>query len=144
SHELAEAATDPLPEQTGQQAYDGVDEDHVYWEVVLGGGGLGDMCAQFQNSFFQPPGFAYTVQRIWSNASVRAGKDMCQPELPGETYVAAAPTLADTVNVTFQGQMYPTKGVQIAQGQQKTIPVQIYSEAPIGPISVAAKDVSQS
>ena len=143
SHELAEASTDPLP-LTQTPAYDGVDQDHAVWELALGGGEVGDMCARFPGSFFQPSGFGYTVQRIWSNASVKVGKDPCQPELAGETYVGAVPLLSDAVTISDQGQSIQTKGVQIAQGQSKTVPVQLYSEGPIGPFTVAARDLSQS
>ncbi|HEY8086526.1 MAG TPA: hypothetical protein VIF09_01735, partial [Polyangiaceae bacterium] len=137
SHELAEAATDPYPLGV-TPAYAGADDGHVFLEVVLGGGEIGDMCAQWPTSFFTPPGFAYAVQRPWSNAAARAGRDPCQPELPGEIYFASSPVMTDTVNISYQGQKYPTGGVSIAQGASKTIDVQLYSEAATGPWSVSA------
>jgi hypothetical protein len=137
SHELAEAVTDPTPFAT-PPAYAQADATHLYWELILGGGEIGDMCAQWPTSFFVPPSFAYQVQRPWSNAAAKAGHDPCQPELPGEVFFNSVPIMSDTVQISSQGQSYPTGGIQIAQGASRTIPVQLYSEAPVGPWNVAA------
>jgi hypothetical protein len=137
SHELAEAATDPHP-LSFLPTYGSVDQDHLYMAALLGGGEIGDLCAQWQSSFYMPSGFAYEVQRPWSNAAAVAGHDPCQPELPGEVFFNAVPLLTDTVNINYQQQPFTTLGAQIALGGSKTIPVQLYSDGPIGPWSVSA------
>src|ERR1700733_7407877 len=61
SHELLEAATDPFPLTT--PAFAQVDDAHLYWESLLGGGEIGDLCAQSASSFVKFPGLPSTVQR---------------------------------------------------------------------------------
>jgi hypothetical protein len=139
SHELVEAVTDPFP--MVNPAYPQVDDAHYYWEILFGGGEVGDMCAQFPWAFTQFPGFNYTVQRTWSNKSVKAGKDPCQPETPGEVYFNAAPVLG-TVPHTYMGQPLMISGVNIPQGSSKMIPVQLYSEGPTAPWTVSVTDLS--
>jgi hypothetical protein len=137
SHELIEASTDPQP-LTSSPAYADPDNDHTFMAVVLGGGEIGDLCAQWPTSFFTPAGYAYQVQRPWSNVAATAGRDPCQPELPGETYFAAVPPVSDAIHVTYQGTSYPTGGISIAPGASKTVPVQLYSEAPKSAWTVGA------
>jgi hypothetical protein len=139
SHELVEAATDPQP--MVNPAYPQVDDAHYYWEAIFGGGEVGDMCAQFPAVFTKFSYLNYTVQRTWSNKSVKAGHDPCQPELPGEVYFNAAPVLG-IVPHTYQGQPLMISGVNIPQGSSKMIPVQLYSEGPTGPWTVTVTDLS--
>jgi hypothetical protein len=142
SHEFLEAATDPLP-LTSTPAYTGVDADHAVWEMILLGED-GDLCAQFQDSFYKPSGFNYSVQRSWSNASAAAGHDPCAPSLAGEVYFNAAPVLNDTVSFNFQGQSGQTKGVSIPVGQSKTIDLDLYSDAAIGAWALQASDLQSN
>jgi hypothetical protein len=137
SHELAEASTDPAP-LGALPTYAQPDDAHLFMAIVLGGGEIGDLCAQWPSSFFTPPGYAYEVQRPWSNKAAAAGRDPCQPELPGETYFSAVPITSDTVNILYGGQTYPTGGISIAPGASKTVPVQLYSETPTAAWSVEA------
>jgi hypothetical protein len=99
---------------------------------------VGDLCAQDQSSFYTPANYDYMVQRSWSNDAANSGRDPCQPALPGTVYFAAVPELTDDVTFTYYGQSAPTKGVQIAVGQSKTIPVHLFSEAARGNWTVAA------
>jgi hypothetical protein len=140
SHEMIEAATDPFPQN--QPAYSFVDQNHLVWEMILLGE-VGDMCAQDPAAFFTPPGYTYRVQRTWSNVAAAAGHDPCQPSLPNEVYFNAVPQLNDTVTITVQGQSVTTKGVQIAVGQNKTIGVDLFSDAARNTWSVTATDLNQ-
>lgn len=124
SHELSEAATDPYP--TDQTAYGQVDLDHIAWEFFLGGGEVGDMCAQFSSSYYTPTDLPYVVQRNWSNKSAKAGHDPCQPS-DGTTYFNSAPLFPD--KVTARGGI-PTRGVIVPVGQSKTITLDLFSDAP--------------
>lgn len=140
SHELVEAATDPYPMVS--PTYAQVDGADLAWMFVLGGGEIGDMCAQQQSSFTKFADLpAYTVQRFWSNASAAAGHDPCVPSLPGEPYFQSAPVLPDMVSVPGAGSL---KGVQIPVGQSKVISVDLFSDAPTsGPWTVQALDATQ-
>jgi hypothetical protein len=139
SHELVEAATDPFP--MVNPAYPQVDDNHIYWQLALGGGEVGDMCAQFPAVFTQFSYLNYTVQRTWSNKAAKAGHDPCQPELPGEVYFNAAPVL-DLVPWMFQGQAVMIRAVKIPVLGSKTIDIQLYSEGPTPPWTVDTPDLS--
>ena len=134
SHEISEASTDPYP--MDKAAYAQVDGDHLAWEFFLGGGEVGDMCAQFSSSFYKPDDLLYIVQRNWSNAQAKAGHDPCQPLVdPGQVYFNASPTFPDKIST--RGVF--TKGVKVPVGTSKTIPLALYSDGPTnGPWTVTA------
>lgn len=135
SHEIIEAATDPFPQSNG--AYAQVDDNHIIWEFVLGGGETGDMCAQSQSSYYVPSDLGVTVQRTWSNAAAKAGHDPCLPS-DGSAYFNSMPLLSEKVNVAGQ---ITTKGITIPVGQSKTIEVDLFSDAKTsGPWTVSATD----
>jgi hypothetical protein len=140
SHEMIESVTDPLP-VSATPAYLGVDPQHQVFQVVLGGGEVADMCAQWPSSFFVPAGFPYMVQRAWSNSAVVAGLDPCQPELAGETFFNAVPVLGDTVSISDGTNTYSTLGARIAVGASRVLDVNLYSEADVGPWTVQALNV---
>jgi hypothetical protein len=142
SHEYMEAVTDPFPDSTSvMPAYVTVDEEHFYWESMLGGGEVGDMCAQNGGAFVKFPELPlYTVQRIWSNLSAKAGADPCEPLLPTYTYINAIPVLPDTLMLTTRGSTVNTKGIHIPVGMSATIEVDLVSSGPTGPWTVSAID----
>jgi len=139
SHELIEASTDPYPD--AQPAYVQVDDDHINWEFFLGGGEIGDMCAQFPDSFYVPPDFDFEVQRFWSNQSAKAGHDPCQPST-GSAYFNTMPVFTDSV--TTRGNTV-TKGIMTPVGTPKTIELDLFSDAPTsGPWTVSATAYARS
>ena len=130
SHEIAEAATDPFLD-----AYISTDNAHRYWSTILGGGEVGDMCAQNLGSFVKFPELPYLVQRIWSNKAAVAGTDPCTPVPTGEVYFNTIPDSPDTLQLAGRAadggtSTTPTKGVQIAVGASKTIELDLFSTAP--------------
>ena len=137
SHELVEASTDPqVGSQDGEHdAYDSVDQNHIYWEFVLGGGEIGDMCAQFPGAFYHPSEASmsnYMVQRIWSNASARAGHDPCVPTLPAADepdYFNSVPE-STSVMADYQGFNLRTLGITAPVGSATTIVLDLFSDAP--------------
>lgn len=138
SHEYLEAATDPYPQTN--PAYAQVDNAHIYWLFALGGGETADMCAQQDASFYQFDELAYMVQRSWSNKAAKAGNDPCVPAIPGSVYFNSAPVLPDNVTLNL-GQPVTMKGAKIAEGESKTIEVDLFSEAKTsGPWTVKALD----
>ncbi len=138
SHELIEASTDPYPMMN--PAYAQVDDADSYWEVLLGGGEIGDMCAQFPGVFVEPPGLAYTVQRTWSNKAAKEGHDPCVPQPAGEVYFNAAPVMTDTAPLTSGGGTTQVTAVTIPVGQSRTIPVDLFSDGPTSAWTVTAID----
>lgn len=138
SHELIEAATDPYP--NSNPAYQSVDQDHVVWELVLLGE-VSDLCVADPNANYIPAGYAYVVQRSWSNSAVTSGKDFCQPSLPGDVYFQSVPVMNDSVGFSYHGQPTGafTKGVHIPLNTSKTIDVDLYSEGPTSAWTVSAQ-----
>ena len=82
SHELFEAATDPLP--GANSAYTGVDDDHLVYGVAQPGPRSATCATSSRGANYTPTGYAFMVERMWSNAAAASGRDPCQPELPGE------------------------------------------------------------
>ncbi len=143
SHEFAEAVTDPFPTSTSvNPAYGQVDDAHLYWEFFLGGGEIGDMCAQNSSSFTKFPELpSYTVQRSWSNMAAMAGLDPCVPPVASEVYFNSLPVLNDTLMLNIGGQTVTAKGVHIPAGQSATVELDLFSLAPTsGPWTLSALD----
>src|SRR6185312_2962472 len=135
SHEIIEAATDPYPQTVA--AFGQLDDNHLVWEFVLGGGEIGDMCAQSPSAFYTPADIGSVVQRVWSNAKAKAGHDPCQPD-DGSPYFNSMPVLPE--KVTIAGQL-TTEGVTIPVGQSKTVEIDLFSDAKTsGDWSVSAID----
>ncbi len=139
SHELSEAATDPFP--FDDPKYTQVDRDHLAWSLFLGGGEVGDLCAQFSTSVYKPADIGWVVQKNWSNENAKAGHDPCAPQNEGEAYFNVVPTMSDKIltraNVT-------TKGVKVPVGESRTIPLALYSDAPTsGPWTVSVQGFSR-
>jgi hypothetical protein len=136
-------------------------DPYAAWAMSIVGGynyiELGDMCESFGSSFFTPTGFAYQVQRTWSNAAVKAGHDPCAPynTLESAYFLAqpvfdpsfatneakTPPVYLPSVSFTSQNQTLTTQGVQIPVGQSATIPLILWSDAPVAqPWSVTVRD----
>jgi hypothetical protein len=141
SHELVEAATDPLP--SSKPAYITVDPDSHAWEL-LAGGEVGDLCGAFPDSFYKPTGFDHLVQRVWSNANAAAGHDPCEPD--GTTpYFNAAPLVNDTITIQVGGVPTKTKGIKVPIGQSVDVELDLYSDAPTsGPWKVTVMDITSA
>lgn len=145
SHQLVEAATDPFGTTNSPGiAWSDVDDDHLVWQALLGGGEVTDLCQLLYSSVIIPFPYAHAVQRSWSNAAARAGHDPCAPAYPGEVYFSAAGVLPDAVTFRWGGVDRTTKGVRIAVGESRTIDVQLWSDAPpvLGPWTVKVNDVT--
>ena len=98
------------------------------------------MCAQSMSSYTKFPGdIDFGVARSWSNKSALEGHNPCVPLIPGEVYFNASPVLEDDVNL---GMGLFSKGVQIAEGESKTIDVKLFSDGPTPPFDVYPEDVT--
>ena len=142
AHELIEACADPHPDT--KPAYLEVQSIDFGWEIDDGGGEIADMCQVNADAFFQPMGFAYTVQRSWSNKAAAGGHDPCVPA-PAGPYFNSAPVLPDSIMLSLVEMGMPVevaiKGVNIPVGSNKTIEVDLFSDAATsGPWTVSAQD----
>jgi len=134
SHELAEASSDPFP--SSNPAYSTVDAPHSYWSRLLGGGEVGDMCAQLDSSFTKFPSLAYTVQRIWSNKAAVAGTDPCVPLPAGDLNYNSYPNMPDMITYSSRGATVTSKGVEIPVGSSKVVELDLASSSSTMPWSV--------
>ncbi|GAC1352636.1 MAG: hypothetical protein NVSMB1_17490 [Polyangiales bacterium] len=136
SHELIEAATDPLP--LTHPTYQHPDDAHLVYSLVSGGE-VGDLCTRPSASFV-PEGYPFWVQRSWSNLASLNHHDPCVPAAPG-VYFNAIPDLPDTVDIkSFFG--HKTRGIRIPIGESRTITLDLVSDGPIDPFIVKASDAS--
>ena len=92
SHEIAEAASDPLvlvDGAPGEPAFD-LDSNDAWVPDYYAGGypENGDMCGDLADYFVEG---SYSVQRIWSNAAALVDDNPCAPSPAGQIYFAAAP-----------------------------------------------------
>lgn len=133
SHELDEAVTDPQP-NVGP-GYVGYDPAHLGWEIFqLLATETGDSCELYQDSYLRiaETGFDYSVQRQWSNAAAKAGRDPCVPAST-DPYFTVVPlgTESITVNMSSYGgsSRTLTKGFHVAVGETRQIEVGFISEA---------------
>jgi len=139
SHEVVEAATDPLP--SSKPAYITVDKNSHAWEL-LAGGEIGDLCGAYPNTFYVPTGFDHLMQRVWSNVNAAAGHDPCQPDAPAP-YFNSAPVMSDTVTIQVGGIPTKTQGVKLQVGAETTIELDLYSDGPTsGPWNVSVIDIT--
>jgi hypothetical protein len=138
SHELVEAATDPYVNTNG--AFGQTDDDHAVWTVVSGGE-VADMCEFNDDTNTIPADGTYTVQRSWSNAAAKAGKNPCVPVNSAAPYFNSIPALKDTVTIDYYG-AWQTKGVKIPVNQTGTVTLDLFSEADTGgPWNVSVYDM---
>jgi hypothetical protein len=138
SHELVEAATDPLP--SSAPAFTGADNDHLAWNYgFTGPAEIGDMCLSRDREHANARLVgSFVVQRIWSDQAAYTGLDPCVPPAP-TPYFAAAPELDQTVEIVSGG-VQATKGVRIAVGESATVSVDLFSTAPVPDWYVAAEE----
>jgi hypothetical protein len=139
SHEMIEAATDPLP--TDMPAYIALDPQHLVWQLIAGPE-VSDMCAANPDAFYKPTGISSLVQRSWSNAAAAAGHDPCQPD-GTSPYFNAVAVMSDPVEIpqTVYGAL-ETQGIHIPIGTSRTVEVDLYSDGPTGDWTVSAIDLS--
>jgi len=139
SHELIEAATDPLVET--DLAYGDPDPDN-YVMGYTPGAETGDYCEYLDTAYIRLEG--YEVQRTWSNKASLAGKDPCVPAPKQTAYIAAVPmfTAQAPIDDVYTGAKLMTRGAMVAVGQSTTLDVQLISDRPTEPFTVSAIDVS--
>ncbi|MFL5304272.1 MAG: hypothetical protein ACJ8F1_03625 [Polyangia bacterium] len=126
SHELYEAATDPLP--FSNPAFEQEDADDAVWTLVTDGE-IADMCEFNDDANVVPAGSTYMVQRSWSNAAAARGDNPCVPSATTTPYLNSFPALGAITDSTVAAG-FRTQGLNIPIGQKKTIAVTLFSAAP--------------
>lgn len=122
THELMEAATDPLPLVT--PAWADTDPGHIGFR-----GEVGDLCDY--GGMLSGPGaplFGTRVERLFSNAAAAKGGDPCVPAL-GVPYFNAAPVPTDDVSTDdFVLGKLTGRGVKLGVGETKTVALVLGSD----------------
>ena len=145
SHELVEAASDPYPSAT--PGWVGFRDQDLAWEFFQQfQSENGDACEFYRDSPLDPAlGYsAYTLQRSWSNKSAAAGHDPCVPAFKSAPFFNVTPLGLEDISVDLSS-LYPsvgivnTKGVQVAVGATRTIPLGFYSDAATPPWKISAR-----
>ena len=146
SHEIGEAATDPHP-QLGFQGFEGVDDDDIAWRIMQNGAvENGDLCENDPDARYRDtvdPGFAYRVQRQWSNASSKLGHNPCVPVPPDPYFNVVGLELE---KVTFNASDFglssrlATRGYHVAVGETKTFPIGFWSDGPTAAWTLAVQE----
>ncbi|MES1209683.1 MAG: hypothetical protein ABUS79_27430 [Pseudomonadota bacterium] len=126
SHELYEAATDPLP--FTNPAYEQEDADDAVWTLVTDGE-IADMCEFNDDANVVPVGSTYMVQRSWSNAAAARGDNPCVPSVSSTPYLNSFPALGPITDNTAAAGL-KTQGLNIPLGGKKTIALTLSSAAP--------------
>src|SRR5262249_44705088 len=70
---------------------------------------------------------SYLVPRSWSNRAAAAGHDPCVPASSGD-YFNAPPYLDESLISIDRGCPITTKGIEVPYDQDRTIPVQFFSD----------------
>ncbi len=130
SHELIEAATDPLV--SSDPAYATIDYPHIFWMNPSAGSEVGDMCENSPTALTNATDVPYLVQRTWSNAAALAGHDPCVPAPAGEVYFNSVPSAEESVLVQYAGEAITGRGVKIPVGQTKTVNLDLFSDGDTG------------
>jgi hypothetical protein len=133
SHEIIEAATDPLVHNDANGiVVPGSATHYLYddaWAGNVGGGEVADVCAGRGPA----TAGAYAVVKSWVNAAAQESKDPCQPGDPGKIFFGAAiPTEVVHINADPQKRIDPHDSsgyVVLARGATKTLEVSVFSEA---------------
>jgi hypothetical protein len=121
SHELVEAATDPVP----NTAWGNVDLADSEWALHFGGE-VGDMCEGFPRRLYEPADVGFFIQRTWSNAAATGFHDPCVPHIPGDpAFFATRPVEPDLDNGVR------ATNVELPDGEA-TIDLEFISDGPTG------------
>ena len=138
SHELVEAATDPI---SAMYAWTGLYMIDKPWGLAYGNE-LGDLCEGLTSNWFKPAEVGYMIQRSWSNASMHAFHNPCVPVPAAEqVFYASVPNGVDQVSVPDPGGgISMTPGTVIQLGKQGTVELQLLSSGPTEDWTIEAVD----
>jgi hypothetical protein len=101
SHEIFEAATDPVDSATTHGFYlDVEDPAYLPWNAAMNGGEAADMCVDsLKLGQDRTTEDGFTAQRMWSNAAAARGGDPCVPAKTTPFFDVAVETWLQTMTV---------------------------------------------
>jgi hypothetical protein len=141
SHEFIEACTDPQPMTA--PAFAAPDSNHSGW-LFAEASEVGDMCEFDQSAYYQPPGYPWYVQKIFSNSAAWAGTNPCVPaDSPSYFYAAAQVPDMESLDLVGDGMPVPTAVVTLAVGATVTVPVLLVGSADVTSMQLQAFDLNQ-
>lgn len=120
SHELAEAATDPV-----LTAYNDLGDPYSLWALNYGGVEIGDLCQNLADPAFNERNVG-VVARLWSNAAAAAFTNPCLPAAPGPSFFSI-PVHTELQTVQLNGKLRKIEQVPVAAGKSVTIEVRLLS-----------------
>jgi hypothetical protein len=127
SHELVEAATDPL--SNSAPAFKSIDPAHVMWAVAMSGGEIADLCENDRPHLITPADLGFPVTRVWSNSAARGTGGPCVPVPAGETYFTTVARLPTTTRLKLpSGAMADVPSVVAAAGAAASVTVDFRSD----------------
>lgn len=135
THELVEAATDPLWSRA--PAY--LNASNAAWQTYDNGGELADLCQRVPSAAYIDPELGHRVQRVWSNVEAAAGHDPCVPHPAGGTYFQAAPLALEPLVLTIRNTAVATPGLHIPIGTSRTVEIKLLADGETPPIAVSAQ-----
>ncbi|HEY3666893.1 MAG TPA: EB domain-containing protein [Polyangiaceae bacterium] len=148
AHEAVEATTDPflnlaVKGLAGVQGYARTDVPHFAWALPSAGSAeLADMCEWQPLASYFDSELGGTVQRSWSNQAMAGFHQPCVPARSSAAYFNGVPRADDLVTVQIAGGRMRTRGIALALGQSRTVPVDLLSDAPTdGPWRVSAYEL---
>jgi hypothetical protein len=120
SHELAEAATDP-----NITSYNDLNDPYSLWQLNLGGSEVGDLCQNLADAAVNELGVGI-VARVWSNATMAAFGNPCQPQAPGPAFFSF-PMHTQLQTVQLNTTLRKVEQIPVAAGQTVTVDVRMLS-----------------
>lgn len=130
SHEIAESALDP----DTISGWIGLDTNHYIWETVTDRNDEnGDLCEFDDSNFYTETetGFAYAVQRMWSNSSIAAGHNPCVPTTSAVYFNTTPLADLDSIQISTRHSKVASKGIKLAVGETKSFAIGFYSDGPM-------------
>jgi hypothetical protein len=134
SGQIANAALDPFPinfPAYGDVPFEGSELGIEY------GAEVASLCASSATPHARAADIGYTLSRFWSNTAASASHDPCSPST-SDPYFNVAPVVDGTATSLFYAY---GRGLSVEPGQQKTIALDLYSDAPTLPWELSVKTV---
>lgn len=120
SHELVEAATDPVLTANNDLA-----DPYSLWTLNFGGVEIGDMCQNLADPAYSEKNVG-VVARVWSNAAAAAYNNPCVPAAPGPGFFSI-PVHSQLQTVQLNNKLRSIEQIPVSAGQSVTVDVRMLS-----------------
>ena len=120
SHELVEAATDPV-----LTANNDLNDPYSLWTLNIGGVEIGDLCQNLADPAYAEKNIG-VVARVWSNAAMAAFNNPCVPAVPGPAFFSI-PVHTQLQTVQLNNRLRSIEQIPVTAGQSVTVEVRMLS-----------------